>query len=121
MTTQSTKTLTIQQATSIVIFDLAALAEIATFKSSVTGAWKVDPSTYELLTKMLDPTHPVIILNYPAIQFGILNTLFCHSQRCNNFIPSSKTKSTFHSAESVHLIKMLCKILVNPQVHCDAK
>ncbi|XP_065681003.1 serine/threonine-protein kinase SMG1 isoform X2 [Hydra vulgaris] len=105
----------------IVIFDLSALAEIATFKSSVTGAWRVDPTTYSLLTESLDPTDEQLVINYPAVQFSILSCLFVHSQRCNHFIPSSKTKSAIHSFESQHLIKMLCKISTSQFTSVDTK
>lgn len=121
MQPSSKENLAIRNAYTRVVFDLAALAEIAIYKSSITGAWKVEPSTYSLLTSMMDPSNAVLAKNFPGVQFAILSTLFCHSQRCNNFIPSSKTKSTFHSEESVHLIQMLCKIQFNPDVSSDVK
>lgn len=103
------------------VFGLAALAEIVTFKSSITGAWKVEPSTFTILTEILDPTDKQLAEKYPAVQFAILSTLFCHSQRCNNFIPSSKTKTIGHTGESLSLISLLCKILSDGNNCADVK
>ena len=97
----------------LVVFNLSVLAEIATYKSSISGAWKVEPSTFSLLTKVLDPTNEKMAVNFPGVQYAILTTLYCHSQRCNNFVPSAKSKSTGNCNDSIHLIKVLCETLSN--------
>ena len=104
----------------IVVFDLVALAEIATFKSSVTGAWKVEPSSYYLLTKVLNPSDKKLAVHFPTVQFSILSTLYCHSQRCNNFVPSVMTK-TMCTDESSRLITMICKIVMERIGASDVK
>lgn len=104
----------------IVVFDLVALAEIATFKCSVTGAWKVEPSSFDLLTKVLDPSDVKLAVHFPSIQFAILSTLYCHSQRCNNFVPTSNLKNPCIK-ESSRLIDILCKIIIERIGSSDVK
>ena len=104
----------------VVVFDLVALAEIATFKSSVTGAWKVEPSSYYLLTKVMNPADKKLAIHFPCIQFAILSTLYCHSHRCNNFVPTSNLKN-ISSSESANLLNILCKIIVDEIGTADVK
>ena len=111
----------VNRAMAIVIFDLSALSEIATYKSSVVGAWKVDPPTFQLLTNDLNAMDKVLALHFPAVQFAILSCLFTHSQRCNHFIPSSKSKTGSQSKESVSIISMLSNILSEAHTIADIK
>lgn len=105
----------------LVVFNISALAEIATFKSSISGAWKVEPSTFDLLTKILDPTSKEMAVRYPGVQHAILATLYTHSQRFNHFVPNPKSKSSGSCNNSNHLIKVLCSILSDPSSSTSAK
>ena len=105
----------------LVVFNISVLAEIATYKSSISGAWKVEPSTFDLLTRILDPTNKIMAVQFPGVQHSILTTLYTHSQRCNNFVPGPKSKSSGNCKDSNHLIKVLCSILSEPSSSTSAK
>ena len=103
------------------MFNISVLAEIATYKSSISGAWKVEPSTFDLLTRILDPTNKIMAVKFPGVQHSILTTLYTHSQRCNNFVPGPKSKSSGNCKDSNHLIKVLCSILSEQSSSTSAK
>ena len=105
----------------LVVFNTSVLAEIATYKSSISGAWKVEPSTFDLLTRILDPTNKIMAVQFPGVQHSILTTLYTHSQRCNNFVPGPKSKSSGNCKDSNHLIKVLCSILSEQSSSTSAK
>ncbi|XP_066926510.1 serine/threonine-protein kinase SMG1-like [Clytia hemisphaerica] len=105
----------------LAVFNISVLAEIATYKSTISGAWKVEPSTFNLLTKLLDPTNKEMAISFPGVQYAILTTLYTHSQRCNNFVPGTKTKSSGNCNDSIHLIRVLCAILADLSSTTNAK
>eukprot|EP00062_Callorhinchus_milii_P009126 gi/632952733/ref/XP_007892012.1/ PREDICTED: serine/threonine-protein kinase SMG1 [Callorhinchus milii] len=78
----------------IIVFDLSALTTIGNAKNSLIGMWALSPTVFALLSDNLTVVHADLAVHYPAIQYGILYTLYSHCTRHDHFISSSLSSSS---------------------------
>ncbi|XP_062915129.1 serine/threonine-protein kinase SMG1 isoform X2 [Mobula hypostoma] len=78
----------------IVLFDLSALTTIGNAKNSLIGMWALSPTMFALLSDNLTVVHANLAVHYPAIQYGVLYTLYSHCTRHDHFISSSLSSSS---------------------------
>ncbi|XP_069762351.1 serine/threonine-protein kinase SMG1 isoform X3 [Narcine bancroftii] len=78
----------------IILFDLSALTTIGNAKNSLIGMWALSPTMFALLSDNLTVVHANLAVYYPAIQYGVLYTLYSHCTRHDHFISSSLSSSS---------------------------
>ncbi|XP_048465617.1 serine/threonine-protein kinase SMG1 [Rhincodon typus] len=78
----------------VIIFDLSALTTIGNAKNSLIGMWALSPTVFALLSDNLTIVHANLAVHYPAIQYGVLYTLYSHCTRHDHFISSSLSSSS---------------------------
>ena len=69
---------------------LLKLEQIANIKLSIHfQMWALSPSIFDLYSKYLDINQPSISVQYPAVQFAILQSMYSHCTRYqhNAFVP----------------------------------
>ncbi|KAL4241086.1 Serine/threonine-protein kinase smg1 [Mactra antiquata] len=71
------------------VFCLCVLGEIGNTKNNLIGMWALSPSLFDLYCTHLDVMRPSISVQYPALQYAILQSLYSHSTRHGNFISTS--------------------------------
>ncbi|XP_048575812.1 serine/threonine-protein kinase SMG1 [Nematostella vectensis] len=111
----------IHHTATILIFDLCALAEIATSKSAILGLWKLSPTLFELLTEQLSACEWQVAACFPAIQYTILHALYTHSQRNGHFLSVVGDLSEETSESSKTILTLLAKVLGNSSSSVDAR
>eukprot|EP00106_Octopus_bimaculoides_P021655 XP_014789097.1 PREDICTED: serine/threonine-protein kinase SMG1-like isoform X1 [Octopus bimaculoides] len=79
----------VKQAETVLVFNLAALAEIYNTKNNLIVMWALTPSIFDLLIKHLHPLNQPLVDRYPAVQYATIHSLYSHCTRHSNFISSS--------------------------------
>ncbi|XP_032817004.1 serine/threonine-protein kinase SMG1 isoform X1 [Petromyzon marinus] len=81
--------LSADMAEAALVFNLCALTTIGNAKNSIIGMWALSPTVFALLSENLTVVHLNIALNFPAVQYAVLYTLYSHCTRHEHFISSS--------------------------------
>lgn len=78
-----------RKAETSLIFDLCIFAELGNAKNNLISMYALSPSLFQLLTEQLSPCNCQLAEKSPSIQYAILNTLYSHCTRHENFIANS--------------------------------
>ncbi|CAH1794898.1 unnamed protein product [Owenia fusiformis] len=119
---------TSEQAETIIVFNLCALAEVGNTKSNLIGMWALTPSIFELLSQNLLPFPSKVSEQYPAVQYAVLHTLQSHCVRHGHFISSSTLVGESNSTGMMSttsdnlavLLHLLTQLLSQPNIAYDS-
>ncbi|WAQ96320.1 SMG1-like protein [Mya arenaria] len=128
-------TYTAREAETVCMFNLWALGEIGNTKNNLIGMWALSPSLFDLYSERLDVVRPSVSVQYPGLQYAILQALYSHSNTHGNFISTSSlltqsspnesslfaSVSPSTSSNFSRLLKVLADLLRHSSTSFDCK
>ncbi|CAF0784356.1 unnamed protein product [Brachionus calyciflorus] len=107
------------------LFNLCVFAELGNAKNNLILMYTLSPTLFELLTNKLSPLNWSLAENFPNIQYALLNRLYTHCQRHENFIVTSSLFANKYGTDSPTrdyfriIIETITKLISHPTTSLD--